>query len=93
MKILCDNYIIPLDRYIQMDSDTDFESNLNNPYRDDPEWEPWHAQAVDVHGGPDEDSSSDSDEGDALGGDFTLPETCVCQCCRFVSNSDLRLDF
>jgi hypothetical protein len=62
----------------------DYESTMQNPYRDDPEWEPWHAEAVDVQGGPDEDSSSGSDDEDELRVDVKLPETCICQCCTFV---------
>jgi hypothetical protein len=58
--------------------------NCNLANRDDPEWEPWHAEAVDVQGGPEESSSSDEDEGD-YGGltPVTLPENCVCEQCRF----------
>jgi hypothetical protein len=30
------------------DSGSEFEEALQNPYRDDPQWAPWHADAVDV---------------------------------------------
>lgn len=38
---------------------SDFEDCLRDPYRDDPKWEPWHANAVDVVGGPADESSSE----------------------------------
>ncbi len=117
------------------DSDTEFEHILRNPYRDDPVWEPRHANFVEVQvlltylnltvhflhfiflimnlimntklarfsrnkeknlflkindskGGPDDSSSSDNDDynddGDAVAA-VTLPETCVCNNCRFVT--------
>jgi hypothetical protein len=40
-------------------ADNSDEESLRDPYRDDPKWEPWHADAVDVVGGPDDDSSSE----------------------------------
>jgi hypothetical protein len=64
------------------DSDDDFEGALVNPYRADPDWEPWHATAVGVQGGPDDDSTSE-DSDIATGEDpETMPEICICQNCR-----------
>jgi hypothetical protein len=48
--------------------------------RDDPYWEDWHSEAVDIQGGV---SASSSEEDDELSGvSVVLPETCVCQHCR-----------
>jgi hypothetical protein len=66
------------------DSDSDLETVLNDPYRDDPVWEDWHAQAVDVQGGAEEETSSE-DEVEAEGmSNISLPEHCVCHNCRYV---------
>lgn len=29
-------------------SEDEFKEILRDPYRDDPQWQPWHADAVDV---------------------------------------------
>jgi hypothetical protein len=62
------------------DSDSDSEVDLTDPYRDDPEWREWHALAVDVQGGPDEETSSEEEDGDE--NTVSLPKDCVCQTCR-----------
>jgi len=62
------------------DSDSDTEVDLTDPYRDDPEWREWHALAVDVQGGPDEETSSEEEDGDE--NTVSLPKDCVCQTCR-----------
>jgi hypothetical protein len=66
------------------DSDSDIEAAVNNPYRDDPIWEDWHAQAIDVQGGADDESSSAEEEGPLGSCQITLPEHCVCKNCRCV---------
>jgi hypothetical protein len=66
-----------------MSDNSEHEHAVNDPYRDDPDWAPWHSEAVDVQGGPDDDSSSDENETDAEAA-VTLPETCICQHCRLV---------
>jgi hypothetical protein len=71
-------------------SDSDHEQSVNNPYRDDPDWAPWHAEAVDVQGGPDDDTSSDEEESD-LEVAVSLPETCVCKHCRLVYDLTILL--
>jgi hypothetical protein len=68
------------------DSDVDIEAVVNNPYRDDPVWEDWHAQAADVQGGVDDESSSDEEDGPGENAYNSLPEHCVCQNCRYVQN-------
>ena len=69
-----------------MSSDSENEVNFTDPYRYDPGWEEHHAKAVDVRGGPDDESTSESDFEDAEGGrvELSLPDVCVCQNCRFV---------
>jgi hypothetical protein len=69
-----------------LESDTEYESVMNDPYRDDPVWEDCFADAVDVQGGPDDDTTSCSEEEEYFeeGTHVTFPETCVCQKCRFV---------
>ncbi len=66
------------------DDDINFEDILNDPYRDDPVWQPWHASATDVVGGADPDSSSDDEEDED--GDSenvaSFQELCVCEQCR-----------
>ncbi len=67
-----------------MDSDSDFCAE--DPYRYDPPWEERHANAVDVQGGPDADTSSGSDsEDESKGPNITLPDSCICANCRYYS--------
>ncbi len=66
------------------DSDSDIEAAVNNPDRDDPIWEDWHAQALDVQGGADDKSSSAEEEGPLGSCQISLPEHCVCKNCRYV---------
>jgi hypothetical protein len=73
-------------------SDSDNEEPTKDPYRDDPDWAPWHAEAVDVQGGPDDNTSSDEDE-QCVEASVTFPENCICQCCRFVYNCKKNCKF
>jgi hypothetical protein len=55
-------YFFPTEKLLthsRMADYSDFEDCLRDPYRDDPKWEPWHANAVDVVGGPADESSSE----------------------------------
>jgi hypothetical protein len=45
--------------------------------------EDWHAELVDVQGGPSDTSSEDEDDEFGSANSITLPEACVCQQCRF----------
>ena len=67
-----------------MDSDTD-EENVKDPYRDDPVWQTWHANACDVQGGADGESTSEDDDGDDSVS-LNLPGKCVCERCRLVND-------
>jgi len=62
-------------------TEAEFKEILKNPYRDDPQWEESDAYAVDAQGGPDEESSSEEEDSEAVGA-VTLPADCVCQHCR-----------
>jgi hypothetical protein len=55
-------------------SESEIKEILRNPYRDDPEWQPW----------ADEESSAEDDDVDEEEQTDTvsLPEACVCQLCR-----------
>jgi hypothetical protein len=64
------------------ESDSDVDGITTNPYRDDPEWEPWHAFAVDVQGGADDETTSDEEE-EPEGRVISLPDSCVCKNCRY----------
>ncbi len=78
----------------------EYEEARRNPYRDDPQWEPWHAEAVDVQGGAEDESSSGSES--EIDASLDLPEICICQHCRLfymglleidVRNTKMPLDF
>jgi hypothetical protein len=63
------------------DSDTDFQNILNNPYCDDPQWQPWHANATDVQGGANDESTSEEGEEDE--------EEEMCGTCQFTRDVHL----
>jgi hypothetical protein len=70
-------------------SDSDTAAWVKDPYCDDPVWEPWHANAIDVKGGADDDTGTSSEDEIKSAGVFvgSLPENCVCQNCRNVHNN------
>ncbi len=67
---------------MENDSDSESEVDLTDPYRDDPDWREWHALAVDVQGGPEEETSSGEDDDAESTSIVSLPKDCVCQNCR-----------
>jgi hypothetical protein len=67
-----------------MAENVDSEEALRDPYRDDPVWQPWHSEAVDVQGGPDDSTSEDEDDRFGAPNSVMLPETCICMQCRLV---------
>ncbi len=67
-----------------MDADSD-EGNQRDPYRDDPTWQSWHANACDVQGGKAGESSSDDDDTNS-DIPLVLPNKCVCKHCRLIFN-------
>jgi hypothetical protein len=70
-------------------SDSDVETWMKDPYCDDPLWEPWHANAIDVQGGADDDTGTSSGDEVELArvSVSSLTENCVCQRCRNVYNT------
>jgi hypothetical protein len=77
-----------LDCFANMSSDSENEVNFQDPYRFDPAWEEMHAKAVDVQGGPEDESSDSTDFEDEHGGSvktLALPDICVCENCRYVN--------
>jgi len=71
---------------IMIDDETDeYTEAMKDPYRDDPMWEDWHANAYGVQGGAYDCSSSESEDEMTLQ-PVTLPTTCVCQHCRLERN-------
>jgi hypothetical protein len=66
------------------DDKSEYEAAVRNPYRDDPVWEDWHAQAYGVQGGVDDTSSSESEDESGDSQPVILPSTCLCQQCRLV---------
>lgn len=66
----------------KMPNNSDGEESLRDPYRDDPAWQDWHADAVDVQGGPDDSSSEEEDDESGAPNPIVFPETCVCLQCR-----------
>jgi hypothetical protein len=67
------------------DEKDEYEAAMRNPYRDDPVWEDWHAQAYGVQGGADDSSSSESEDETGDCQPIILPTTCICQLCRLVT--------
>jgi hypothetical protein len=49
--------------------------------RDDPAWQPWHADMYGAQGGIEDTSSSSESEDESE--PVTLPSTCVCKNCRY----------
>ena len=64
--------------------DEDPKEYLKNPYCADPVWQPWHADAPDVQGGADDESTSEEEEDPEEGSVAlrTLPDACICGNCR-----------